>query len=322
MDNRLENHLEKHLERKYEDIKRIKSVRWLIFYVILAQFVCQALLRAVMSFIGKDVIQSERMLRYIQLGITTAVPFLVAFAVYGAASRKNNEKNFREEMRLNFANPKYFMPIAVMGISGQFVMALLNLPISRLTSEIFGSAGASSGAFVPMSGGEMAAAIISVGILPAFFEELWMRGFVLGVYEKRSTLAAIVFTTVIFGLLHGSAAKLPGVLFMGFTAAMCAIKTKSVFAAMLFHGVCNITGVIYSYIAMNYKSADSFVWVFASIMVVVFFASFMIFLVITPKIARHKCRKEGAMILKNIFSIPIILCFAIIFLRYWFFGRA
>lgn len=317
--------MEKRLERKYEDIKRIKSVRWLIFYVILAQVVCQAVLRAVMSFIGGVGVNGERMLHYLQLGITTAVPFLVAFAVYGAASRKNGAKNFRKEMRLNYANPKYFMPVVIMGISGQFVMALLNLPVSRLISEIFGAAGASgiaSGAFVPMTGGEMAAAIVSVGILPAFFEELWMRGFVLGVYEKRSTLAAIVFTTVIFGLLHGSAAKLPGVLFMGFVAAMCAIKTKSVFSAMLFHGSCNITGVVYSYIAMNYKSADSFVWIFASIMVVAFLASFMIFLVITPKITRHKCKKEGAMIFKNIVSIPIILCFAIIFLRYWFFSRA
>ena len=296
------------LDRKYEDIKRIKGARWLLLWVMLAQFVCRIAVRAVVSFIPEPSEFYIRYFRYLQLGIITVVTFLVSITVYSLTAWKKTERNDAEEMRFNRFNKKYFWIIVVMAVSGQFVMSLLNLPVARIVSR-------SASVFVPVTVGETAAALLATAVLPGIFEEFWMRGIVLSVYERRSTVVAVAFTTIMFALLHGSLAKLPGVLFLGFVAAVITIKTNSVYAAMLYHILNNATSVLFSFIAANYRISDTITWTFAAIMVIVFAASFVAFSLIGPKTKIVRCKSEGKMLMKNILSIPVILCFVIIFLE-------
>lgn len=296
------------LDRKYEDIKRIKGARWLLLWVMLAQFVCRIAVRAVVSFIPEPSGFYIRYFRYLQLGIITAVTFLVSITVYSLTAWKKTERNDAEEMRFNRFEKKYFGIIVVMAVSGQFVMALLNLPAAHL-------AGKSASGLVPVTAGEVAAALLVTAVLPGIFEEFWMRGIILSVYERRSTVVAVVFTTVMFALLHGSLAKLPGVLLLGFVAALITLKTNSVYAAMLYHILNNAASVLFSFVAVNYEISDAIIWAFAAIMAVVFIASFIAFSVMGSKIKMVKCKDEGKMLMKNILSIPVILCFVIIFLE-------
>ncbi len=298
----------KKLDRKYEDIKRIKGVRWLLLWVMLTQFVCSLVVQAIVSFMPEPSNGFVRYSEYIQLGIVTVLTFLIPITVYGMTAWHKTERADAEEMRFNKFSNRLTGFIVVMAVSGQFVMALLNLPLSS-----FG--GTSSGSMVPVTAGEVVVALIMTAVLPGVFEEFWMRGIVLSVYERRSTFVAIFFTTIMFALLHASISKLPGVLLLGFVAAVITIRTNSVYAAMLYHILSNATSVLFGYIAVNYSIADTFIWSFAAIMVLVFLAAFICFLAVSPKRKRNKCKNEGAMLVKNFISLPVILCLIIVFLK-------
>ena len=69
--------------------------------------------------------------------------------------------------------------------------------------------------FETFSVGRFIVAVISAGIIPAFFEELLMRGVVYQAYNKISTKAAVMFTTFIFVVFHGKPEFILGYAFMG-----------------------------------------------------------------------------------------------------------
>lgn len=296
----------------YEDIKRIKGVRWLLLWVMLTQFVVRIATSAIVSFIPKGGQWFERYSNYIQLGIVTTLTFLIPIMVYGVTAWRKTERADAEEMRFNRFSQRLTGLIIVMAISGQFVMALLNFPMAKII-------GAHNGGLEPLSLGEVVVALMVTAILPGVFEEFWMRGIVLSVYERRSTFVAIFFTTIMFALLHGNLVKLPGFLLLGFIAAVITIRTNSVYAAMLYHIVNNATAVLYAYIDANYLIGDVFAWTFFAVMVPVFVASLVCFMVLSPKRKRIKCKNEGAMLLKNFLSLPVILCLILVYLKIKFY---
>ncbi len=299
------------MDRKYEDIKRIKGARWLLLWVMLTQFVCRAVISAIVSFMPQPLDPFKRYSYYIQLGIVTTLTFLIPIMIYGATAWRKTERADAEEMRFNKFSPKLTGFIVGMAISGQFVMALLNLPFSAL-------GGGNPQDFIPISLGEVFTAIIVTSLLPGIFEEFWMRGIILSVYERRSTLAAIVFTTVMFALLHASLSGFLGVLFMGFVTAVITIRANSVYAAMLYHILSNATSIVYSYFANKYEIGDIFTWALLAVMVLFFIAMLVCFLAVSPKRKRNKCKNEGAMLIKNFLSIPVLLCLIIVFLEIYF----
>lgn len=296
------------LSRQYEDIKRIKGARWLLLWVMLTQFVLKVASAAIVSFLPKAAEGFVRYQNYIQLGLITLLTFIVPIMVYGVAFWRKTDRSDAEEMRFNNFSEKLVGFIVLMAISGQFVMALLNLPFGKL----FGSG---EGGLIPQTGGEVLVALIVTAFLPGVLEEFWMRGIVLSVYERRSTFVAIAFTTIMFALLHGSITKLPGILLLGFVAAVITIRTNSVYAAMLYHIINNATSVLFGYFAIHYEIGDVFTWTLAAIMVLVFAASFICFLIVAPKRKRNKCKDEGMMLLKNFLSVPVILCLIVVFLQ-------
>lgn len=296
------------LDRKYEDIKRIKGARWLLLLVMLTQLVINVLSSAIVSFLPSPSEGFARYAEYIELGIITILTFLIPIGVYGIAFWRKTERDNASEMRLNGFSGKLTGLIVLMAISGQFVMALLNMPFSSFAAQ-------STKALTPVTLSEAAVAIVVTAVLPGILEEFWMRGIILSVYERRSTFCAIFFTTIMFALLHKSPAKLPGTLFMGFVAAIITIRANSVYAAMLYHILSNATAVVFGFIAANYKIGDMFLWTFLCGTVLIFAASFICFLAVSPKRKRQKCPNEGAMLLKNFLSIPVILCLVIVFLK-------
>ena len=296
------------LSRQYEDIKRIKGARWLLLWVMLTQFVLKVASAAIVSFLPKAAEGFVRYQNYIQLGLITLLTFIVPIMVYGVAFWRRTDRSDAEEMRFNNFSEKLVGFIVLMAVSGQFVMALLNMPFGKL----FGSG---EGGLIPQTGGEVLVALIVTAFLPGVLEEFWMRGIVLSVYERRSTFVAITFTTIMFALLHGSITKLPGILLLGFVAAVITIRTNSVYAAMLYHIINNATSVLFGYFAIHYEMGDVFTWTLAAIMVLVFAASFICFLIVAPKRKRNRCKDEGMMLLKNFLSVPVILCLIVVFLQ-------
>jgi len=91
---------------------------------------------------------------------------------------------------------------------------------------------------------EFIAAVISLAIFPAVFEELMFRGVILRSYEKLGFRKAVVYTGVMFGLLHLSLANVIVLVLLGVVIGFVVIKSNSLFMGIIYHFVHNLIAVL------------------------------------------------------------------------------
>ena len=82
-------------------------------------------------------------------------------------------------------------------------------------------------------------AILHSAAIPAIFEELLCRGFVLAAFESRGTRLAVWVSSVIFALMHGNVYGLPAYLLVGATSAFLVFALDSLYAGIAYHTVYN-----------------------------------------------------------------------------------
>jgi len=79
-------------------------------------------------------------------------------------------------------------------------------------------------------------AIISVGIIPAFTEELFFRGLILdGLKNNYSKRKAIVISALLFGLIHLNPWQFYGAFIIGLISAWICIETNSILLCIYIH---------------------------------------------------------------------------------------
>lgn len=82
---------------------------------------------------------------------------------------------------------------------------------------------------------------IEIAILPAIFEELLFRKVMLNGAKKYGTVFSIIFTAVMFGLIHMNIPQAINAVFIGIVFAYVVIKTGSIIPSMILHFVNNGT---------------------------------------------------------------------------------
>lgn len=85
--------------------------------------------------------------------------------------------------------------------------------------------------------------ILAYAALPAFCEEFVFRGLLISEYEKRSTAAALLLSSLFFALLHFDIARFPTYFFAGIMLALTLYASRSLLAAMVVHFCHNMIGI-------------------------------------------------------------------------------
>lgn len=80
---------------------------------------------------------------------------------------------------------------------------------------------------------------IEIAILPAIFEELLFRKVMLNGAKKYGTIFAILFTAVMFGMIHMNVPQAVNAMFMGIIFAYITIKTGTILPGMILHCINN-----------------------------------------------------------------------------------
>ena len=88
--------------------------------------------------------------------------------------------------------------------------------------------------------------IISITFLAPVFEEILMRGALLGNTKRYGTWSAIISTGVFFGLLHMNYPQVPFAAVMGIFSAFMVLKTKSIIPSLIVHFTINTIGGVMS----------------------------------------------------------------------------
>lgn len=88
--------------------------------------------------------------------------------------------------------------------------------------------------------------IISITFLAPVFEEILMRGALLGNTKRYGTWSAIISTGVFFGLLHMNYPQVPFAAVMGIFSAFMVLKTRSIIPSLIVHFTINTIGGVLS----------------------------------------------------------------------------
>jgi len=102
---------------------------------------------------------------------------------------------------------------------------------------------------VPTTQNELLASILLVGVVPGVCEELFFRGGLMGAWERRGTMKAMVITSALFTMLHGSILGLPTQILMGFVLGYVLILSDSLYVPMVYHTVHNSSALILAYLS-------------------------------------------------------------------------
>ncbi len=295
-------------EKKYELRKQIKSVRWMIFWVVLAQFAAEVLVEAVVSFMANPPH------KYLQIAIIELAAIGVPISIYAKTAWNLSGKKVKNELGLNRCGFGYIILAAILGISGQFVMMLLNVPANYIVNFISGETVKTA---VPIAERwyDLLLGLFAVVIVPAILEEFWMRGIIFRAYSRGNTNAAIVFTSLVFALLHLRANEVVGFLFMGILASLLLTKSKSLYAAMVYHGFSNLTALLFGAYIIP-KIIDR-IWFVFGVMVLLFALSFVILIKQKNGIRKNKTLRTGSLVITSIFSMPIILSVVTVVIKYF-----
>ncbi|MEG1791875.1 MAG: type II CAAX endopeptidase family protein [Clostridia bacterium] len=162
-------------------------------------------------------------------------------------SRKKNV-DFVVATRLNGKlNAKQIGIIALLSIF--CIMAFL--PISNIFLEILHRLGYNFSLSLPDTNeniGMLLLGILFLAVLPAFSEEVLMRGVVLNCAEqKRDYSYAIVLTAAMFSLMHGNAIQTVHQFLLGMVLAYIVIASKSLWAGIILHFLNNFLSIVLDY---------------------------------------------------------------------------
>lgn len=93
--------------------------------------------------------------------------------------------------------------------------------------------------------------ILCITILAPIFEEILLRGGLLGNTKRYGTWSAIIATGIFFGLLHMNYPQIPFACMMGICSAFMVVKTKSIIPSIATHLIVNTIGGIQSLFTGN-----------------------------------------------------------------------
>ncbi len=173
---------------------------------------------------------------------------IILTAVYGASEKRNILK----VGGVTKFNPMYLIPAVLLAFGMLFGFGFINLAFNQLMKNVGLSVSVPS---VPMSNGwEFALMIISIGFLPAVFEELIFRGVMRENLNGVKTPVAILFIGLAFAIFHASLAQLIYQFIYGCFLAWLAIKADSAIPAMLAHFINNLIILFFEYlgVAVNF----------------------------------------------------------------------
>jgi len=305
----------------YEQKRNIRRINWLLFWVIVSRVVISLTLDAVTSFMPSELAEAQTAdyLKSIIIGILTI--FLPVYIYFKHEMFSFLGNDIKQELNFNKFSVLQGFIICVLAVSGQFIMQILNIPMTLL-QEVWGLADRSVAA---ISFWNVTLGIISVALFPAVLEEFLLRGVVYGAYKRQSTVAAALFSTVMFAILHINIFGALGYIFLGIMLVSVMSRTGSLYAAMLYHFITNLSALTLTF-TLGYLNEledaggitnTNVFWLFIGA-VIVFMIAMFIFRIITPNAEKNRGRNAAALFLQNLFSIPVILCIIIAVVTQYF----
>lgn len=183
-------------------------------------------------------------------------------------------------------------------------MIVISLPASLL----FGG----TADVTPTSPTELLAAFFVIAVIPAIFEEFLFRGIVDGSMSEFNTGAAVIFSSLMFALMHADIYNFIGYIAMGVILTTIVRRTGSVYNAVMFHFASNVTALLLSFFNTELLYAPVFTIGIFVAGVIGFIGIYATFLSVTHKAEKVATMKKNILLGQSFVNVPILLCLALL----------
>lgn len=179
---------------------------------------------------------------YYVAAVFSAVVLLVASIL----TAKIHNKKAKEFFSLKVFRLRW-LPITLTGAGAAMLgAALINLALSNIGLPDWMMPQVQN----PFSAGvsDPIAPFLALVVVPAVFEELFIHGAAMNAFRGRGELPAVMYTALLFSMLHGSVTNLFGTFFAAVIYGYMTVVCGSVYPAMLAHLINNLlSGTITMY---------------------------------------------------------------------------
>ncbi len=167
----------------------------------------------------------------------TLLIYLIVYIIPMAVYLRRRRYKMRSALRLKFVKPRYWLFLLLFSLSVCILCSLINLGSSALFRNVFHLSFRDG--IVDLSGTGAGTLMMTSVLLPAFSEELLLRGLVQGEYEKYGKTIGILLTALIFALFHTNPVQIPSLFVAGVCYGVLTNLFQSVWPAVFAHAVNN-----------------------------------------------------------------------------------
>lgn len=169
-------------------------------------------------------------------GLTVLV-YLAVYLLPMLIYVKGHRYKGRKALRLKMVHPKYWLFILLFGVSICIICTLLQAGMSAFGRLVLHTEFQNS--IVDLSGTGTGTLVFTTVLLPAFAEELLLRGLVQGEYEKYGVTIGVLLTALLFALFHTNPLQIPALFVAGCCYGVLTAMFRSVWPAIFAHAVNN-----------------------------------------------------------------------------------
>ncbi|WP_299580624.1 type II CAAX endopeptidase family protein [uncultured Sunxiuqinia sp.] len=161
----------------------------------------------------------------------------------------NHHRNQRFNWKFKLVESRFLYLMIVL----LFIFSVgVNKPINNLINQIFHFKTELSNPF------NRPLAILGAVLIAPFLEEIIFRGIILrGLLTKYAPRYAVIFSALIFALVHGKPLQIWGVFVIGLIFGWIYYKTRSIGTTILLHSVLNLMVQIESFLIFKYVGLET-----------------------------------------------------------------
>ena len=104
--------------------------------------------------------------------------------------------------------------------------------------------------------------LLSTAVLPAILEEWLFRGVILQLLRPAGDLTALILTSALFGVTHGTVEQIPFAFVVGLACGYYVLKTGNIYLGMVLHFLNNAMAVVLDCILLNATEAEDAAWTY------------------------------------------------------------
>ena len=149
--------------------------------------------------------------------------------------------SYRRTLRLRWPPASYVVMAVALAAAIHPLLVEANYWLSR---EMVGQKAFQKAIAARLSGLDYGTIVLLLAVLPAIFEELAFRGFILsGLRRRHPPMGAILISAILFGAFHLNPYQFPNAVALGVVLGMLALGSRSILPGIVFHFMNNLLGV-------------------------------------------------------------------------------